>query len=1213
LTEIRQTYTDYNLAQAYLDRRIIGLVSQVMVSNGTQWQSKTTYDYDDGTRLHGVPSAATQHDVNYNLSLTARGIVTAVSRWDVTDIANPAKKLTSYVDYYNTGTPISTTDPAGHQSNATYADSFSDSVNRNTFAYPTTLTDADGFSSYVQYNYDFGAATRTQSPAPAGQSQGATQTMSYNTLGQLERTTTSNNGAYKRFWYGADYVASYSTVNNVADELYSIEVVDGLGRQIAAASNHPGSTGGYRLVDTVYNQMGLAWKVSNPTEVNASWVPSGDDSLGMYYTQQTYDWKGRPLLTTNPDSTTKEASYAGCGCAGGEVVTVTDEGSLIDFAGTIKKRQQKVYFDVLGRTSKIEVLNWDGSGPYGTGPNNSVYSTTVNTYNGRDQLTSVRVYQGTVASGAYQETTMTYDGFGRVKTKHLPREGPGTATTWNYNPDDTVQSVVDARGATANLSYNNRALVTGVSFTAPAGIPLPANISYSYDAMGNRSAMTDGVGSISYHYDGVSRLDWEQRSFTGLSGTYRLTYTYNLAGSLTSLSEPSQFGMATTYTYDSASRLVSVNGSGTGSMSTYMSGIQYRAFGATKFVNYGSGATLSVSYNSRMQASNYAISPVYRFTYPAGYTTMGTENQYHPDGRIRYARDLQDGAFDRSYFFDQVSRTAKVYTGREARGLAPSGYADCPFKQIYSYDVWNNMSRTGHHWEVPVGDTPSYSNDRRSDWTYDSSGNVLTTDYGWNVHSYNAAGQEHGYEESGFQGTDTGYFLYDNTIQQTYNGDGEAGKRIETRYTETEAGPQNNSVATVHYLRSTVLGGAVVTAVDDGGVKYEGNVYAGGQKIMDTGGGGLRNVNPVTGAWVNTLNGWGVIGGTRTELDPLGADVGAWNPYVTETSYSDIMGPQSLYEERGNAFNLGHGCALDGISISCSEAMQRMQSGNAELVVPVNYYVTSTVAGRTVFSGYVGTGMAGAADQWMSETTTPGSLTPEQVQQYGSRLNQPRFWADLLSGRLDLSTSYGAPAYSDDVGTHDLSTAYHVNIFGGAAAIGQEILSQQGRLDAAKRDILSRLGANRGNNACAAVFGGYDKAIKAFDDTRYSFRQLGAPISANVNGEGFLHAFTVGKDVYINSQGGFMALNGQVPTQLSALPNGRPGETALVTTAVVPGAYVLFENDVSFASFVLFHELGHRRGIYGKDDKDAIDDKNGTSVEKTARNNKKILDACFPP
>src|SRR6185503_18252513 len=175
---------------------------------------------------------------------------------DFTDIANASKKLTTYTNYYVTGTPASATDPATHTSNINYTDAFSDSVNRNTFAYPTTMTDADGFSSYVQYNFDFGATTRTQSPAPAGQSQGAIHTMSYNSLGQLERITIANNGAYKRFWYGPNYTASLATVNNVADELYSVVVTDGLGRLFGNFGNHPGSTGTFFMALTIYDQMG---------------------------------------------------------------------------------------------------------------------------------------------------------------------------------------------------------------------------------------------------------------------------------------------------------------------------------------------------------------------------------------------------------------------------------------------------------------------------------------------------------------------------------------------------------------------------------------------------------------------------------------------------------------------------------------------------------------------------------------------------------------------------------------------------------------------------------------------------------------------------------------------------------------------------------------------------------------------------------------------
>lgn len=68
----------------------------------------------------------------------------------------------SYLQLIDTSPNLSLTDPAGNPNTITYADSFSDNVNRNTFAYPTTSTDADGFSSYLQYNYDFGGAIRSR-------------------------------------------------------------------------------------------------------------------------------------------------------------------------------------------------------------------------------------------------------------------------------------------------------------------------------------------------------------------------------------------------------------------------------------------------------------------------------------------------------------------------------------------------------------------------------------------------------------------------------------------------------------------------------------------------------------------------------------------------------------------------------------------------------------------------------------------------------------------------------------------------------------------------------------------------------------------------------------------------------------------------------------------------------------------------------------------
>ena len=63
--------------------------------------------------------------------------------------------------------------------------------------------------------------------------------MTFDAAGRLERTTTSNTGAYVRHVYGPDYLQTYATVNNVADEAYAIQIYDGFGRVIASASNHP--------------------------------------------------------------------------------------------------------------------------------------------------------------------------------------------------------------------------------------------------------------------------------------------------------------------------------------------------------------------------------------------------------------------------------------------------------------------------------------------------------------------------------------------------------------------------------------------------------------------------------------------------------------------------------------------------------------------------------------------------------------------------------------------------------------------------------------------------------------------------------------------------------------------------------------------------------------------------------------------------------------
>ena len=386
-TLLRRTTTTYIDAQAYIDRRVLGLVREVIVYDGANApQSKTWFDYDWANEYWAaLPQAATQHDASGTQA--GRGNLAWVGRWDVTDINNSSKILNSYTKYNRTGSVIKTEDHFGQGMAISYTDAFSDGVPRNTFAYPTTNTDAELFNSTTQYNFDFGAVTRVQDP------KGAVQTITYDSAARRLQVTDQTSGAYTRYSYATanTFTGAHSTIESGQGEAFEGTAYDGAGRYRATQVDMPGSAGGYATTITSYDVMGRPNMRSKPTEMTAFWIPSGDDAAtGWVWTNQSYDWNHRPTVTTNPDGSTRENTYGGCGCAGGEVTTVRDENG----------RRKRYTTDVLGRMIKTEELNWD----------TSVYSTTNFTYNVRDQLLTSN-QEGQVRS-------FGYDGYGTNKYAH---------------------------------------------------------------------------------------------------------------------------------------------------------------------------------------------------------------------------------------------------------------------------------------------------------------------------------------------------------------------------------------------------------------------------------------------------------------------------------------------------------------------------------------------------------------------------------------------------------------------------------------------------------------------------------------------------------------------------------------------------------------------------------------------------------------------------
>ena len=313
-------------------------------------------------------------------------------------------------------------------------------------------------------------------------------------------------------------------------------------------------------------------------------------------------------------------------------------------------------------------------------------------------------------------------------------------------------------------------------------------------------------------------------------------------------------------------------------------------------------------------------------------SAMGSQNQYYADGRLQYAQDLRNGNFDRGYSYDHAGRTSEATSGREARGETPSSPVDSPYKQTLSHNVWNNLSRTGRLWSEGQSDAPTYTNNRRSDRAYDAEGHVVGG--GWQpfrTHDYDAGGKQVNVYEESWSGPSENQVFHQNTIAQTYDGDGQPGKRVETRHSEDANNNVTNDVRTAYSLRSSVLGGVVIAEIDSSGQR-EGHVYVGGEKIADYNGWApygwmdFRHANPANGNWVSVQTGSNT--GRRTEFDPLGATVGTFDPFPSQRSYNDMVGNDWLYQELGNPFDLGNGCpSLDGMPIKCAELDEKKASG----------------------------------------------------------------------------------------------------------------------------------------------------------------------------------------------------------------------------------------------------------------------------------------------
>jgi hypothetical protein len=163
----------------------------------------------------------------------------------------------------------------------------------------------------------------------------------------------------------------------------------------------------------------------------------------------------------------------------------------------------------------------------------------------------------------------------------------------------------------------------------------------------------------------------------------------------------------------------------------------------------------------------------------------------------------------------------------------------------------------GHDTDIPY--TYSTNKNQRDGLGYDAAGNVTSDGY---FNTYNASNQQTLAESGSY------------TLAQYYDGDG-------LRVTKYDNGP------TTLYLRSTVLGGAVVTEIDANHNLARGYVYAGSDLLAVQQGSAVSWVHsdPVTKSQRTTDARGNVV--NTVELDPWGAN--------TNRCSSSIFQPQNFH------------------------------------------------------------------------------------------------------------------------------------------------------------------------------------------------------------------------------------------------------------------------------------------------------------------------------
>ncbi len=282
--------------------------------------------------------------------------------------------------------------------------------------------------------------------------------------------------------------------------------------------------------------------------------------------------------------------------------------------------------------------------------------------------------------------------------------------------------VQDARGVVKTLTYDGINRIAGVQYSD--GTP---SVAYTYDAGGTAAfalsrltKITEGPNSQTITYDNFGRMASLTHVIDGT--TYTVSYGYNLASQITSITYPS--GRVVSQSVDAIGRPLSIASGGT----TYISGLSYNAAGEPLGYALGNGVQASFGYNDHLQLAslryfkNGSSTDILNLGYDYGTNNNGqiqTIHYYSAPGAAN-----EDPTKSEYFTYDSWSRLSAAQTGTVSTS-APNTWS-----MQWTYDRYGNrLSQTLTGGSLSVNQPnfvvdPTTNHITNTGYQYDAAGNV---------------------------------------------------------------------------------------------------------------------------------------------------------------------------------------------------------------------------------------------------------------------------------------------------------------------------------------------------------------------------------------------------------------------------------------------------------------------------------------------------------